>query len=370
MPCLARAELLGQRFEGGVALERYATLALKSAKRFGARRPALDVVCAESLIEPLEHWRLGGGDRDIVDERRGAQRGERRAECGTLELIARFRAFGEIGDGRDVDVERIEKAPARRRVGARMRGIAGKERMKRVQAQSAGAGAARCGGKSREVAEIADAPALAALKPIKLEIDAPDAGRVLQRLGQIGMRRRHDQHGDVGAAGQRIAGDLDAVIAKRQRRRQSEPPPLEWPAVDPLCLRHRQIRERDRAFLSRAILHHDAPGGGAGARGIADDVGGPLRRPRAQHRDRLERAPPGRGGERCEALRRFFFARRGKTHGVEEDALGLGRERMTPAPDVVVIGLDAGTGGERVECAHGALLLGRQNSRKDCGSTV
>src|SRR6185437_13337972 len=111
------------RGEGGEARERAAALLLKAAEG-GAALGRLSVAhgaemaLGEAVVELGENRLLQLGDRGVVDQLTLAQRGKPRRPAGCSGPRLRRRALGEIRRRFDVDVERIEEEPARRRIGA------------------------------------------------------------------------------------------------------------------------------------------------------------------------------------------------------------------------------------------------------------
>ena len=127
---IATAEMLGQRLESREAIERRAAGVPEGAERCGAGAASLQMVALECRKQLFEHENLGGGDARIVDQRAVAQ-------CRTID--AGKRNVGPVRHRLDIDVERVEEPPARRRVGACVRWLARKQRVQRVEAERADA---------------------------------------------------------------------------------------------------------------------------------------------------------------------------------------------------------------------------------------
>jgi len=98
---------------------------LPIGREIGAARSARG--CAETSMRETQSGELGARDKFVGYHVGGAQRGDFRFEPGSPQA-------GKFRDGLDVDVERVEKQSAVRRVGTGLLGAIGKQRMQWIQA--------------------------------------------------------------------------------------------------------------------------------------------------------------------------------------------------------------------------------------------
>jgi hypothetical protein len=63
---------------------------------------------------------LGAPHASVIDERRGAQRANASGEACAGDEVARLLALGVTVDRLDVQIQRVQREPARRAVGARL----------------------------------------------------------------------------------------------------------------------------------------------------------------------------------------------------------------------------------------------------------
>ncbi len=206
-----------QRFEDRKRGQRLAAILLKHPKRI-AERTARTAIRPE-LLRPkapeqrFQHRALDCRDGGIIDKVGGSGRGNR---FGRRQRPYR-RILGKAGHSGHVDVEVIEKGAARRRIGAQVPRLGGKQRVQRIDPDCRGAKRRRIAAEPREVGEIADSPIPAAAQTIELSSQAPAAHARLQFRMEIAGGGSDDQTDlRLSAAG----SERQAVIAERERRRQ------------------------------------------------------------------------------------------------------------------------------------------------------
>src|SRR5205807_9305710 len=114
---------------------------------------------------------------------------------------------GGAGDLLDAQVEGVAVEAAAREVGARLLGLAGSDRMERVDEDHPGAElGGRAPGEAGEVAEVAHAPAPRRAERVELRRPAPGA----QAGGEVAPTRADDQPGAAAVLAHQ------PVIARRQ----------------------------------------------------------------------------------------------------------------------------------------------------------
>ena len=132
---------------------------------------------------------------------------------------ATLATVGELGDGLDAQIHRVDEPARRRQVGRRLHRSRGRGRVQRIDQDVAGA-VQRCRPHRQvgEIGEVADAPGLPGSDAVQLGGQAPGAAGA-EAFRQSEPGRRHDQRG----AGLVVAGaQMHAVVAQRQVGGQHE----------------------------------------------------------------------------------------------------------------------------------------------------
>ena len=272
----------------------------------------------------------------------------------------------------DVDVDRVEKAPVGGMVRARALAVLGEQRVQRIDADDAAAGARGGFAEQRQRGEVADALVAAPAQRIKMRgepeaacrrREAPGAGGSAAAPGPA-QRPARAGRGELEQAVARLAGRVGGEPHRRQQRAlgvgaddvaaAGEIPPFAGdargrgepveqrrfdaaPAPGAGTRRFGEHHHRPRRDFGRLVCEgrraDGKPGGGHGR-------GGPVRRLRgpAQGRRRVDRGAP------AEALARFRPAHGdGPVAGVERDGDPIGRR---------------GSVGARVEDRHQRAAVG------------
>ena len=94
------------------------------------------------------------GNTRIVDERRGSQRRDGGLEFVRADFFPGLVAMFELRNGFDIEIQDVQKRPARRAVRTRLLGIVGEERMQRIDADDIGTGCRRLLDQRREVGKM------------------------------------------------------------------------------------------------------------------------------------------------------------------------------------------------------------------------
>jgi len=199
-------EFVSERLEASKARQQRAALVAKPLEVLlqGWRRLGLE--CREACAQCLP---FQSGHGDVVDH----------VECPQ----ARQRGFGrgvepKFGKLFDVDIKRVEKQPAVRRIRAAIARTVVKQRMQRIETDAVGAEAMGQFDQALEVGEIADPPIAPGADAVKLDREQPAAVEI---AGE-GARRGHDQwHIFRRRSG---IGDFKAVDAQRQALGQHDDP--------------------------------------------------------------------------------------------------------------------------------------------------
>ena len=166
-----------------------------------------DGVAAEASLErneaSLEHRALQPPDFDVVDVAGARERVDPGATL--LEQQARVVRRGKIGHAVHVDVDRIEKAPVRRMVGARAAAILGEQRVQRIDPDDAASCSRRGLGDRRERGEVADALIAAPPQRIQVRGEAEATPAVANVGRQVSIDRERPPRGRWGRSRRRSA---------------------------------------------------------------------------------------------------------------------------------------------------------------------
>ena len=147
---------------------------------------------------PFQRRHIGIGDTIAFAQPRGG-RGRVRDE-----VCRKFR------DGLDVDIERIEKQPAVRRIGAAIGRMIVEQHMQRIEPDTVGAQLLGEPDEARQIGEIADAPIAVRTDAVKLHGEQPAAVEITAK-GALGCHDHRHLFRRTFGIGQR-----QPVIAKRQ----------------------------------------------------------------------------------------------------------------------------------------------------------
>ncbi len=148
---------------------------------------------AKALVEQLQHGHLSCSDRKIVHQLRGSQLAQSRLELGRVRELARLLALAEVVDVLRIEVQGVEKQPARRAVGAGVVGIVRKQRVQRVEADEAGATLGPLLEQQPQIGEIAHPPVALGAHRVQLHCRTPDASVRLHGVRLVAGIRRNDQ---------------------------------------------------------------------------------------------------------------------------------------------------------------------------------
>lgn len=117
---------------------------------------------------------------------------------------------GKLRDGLDVDIERVEKQPAVRRIGAAIGGVVVEQNMQRIEPDAIGAELPAEPDKIGEVGEIANAPIAVRADAVELHGEQPASGEIAAE-GAFGRHdHRHLFRNTLGI------GQRQPVITERQ----------------------------------------------------------------------------------------------------------------------------------------------------------
>ena len=208
-------EMLLERFEQRVLLQAPSARFLKTPERLAAIGLRREMEQAEMPIKPLQQWKLELRDRRIIDELRILHGVQRVLECLGADRREHVGRFERVRNGRDIDVQHVEKQPRGRAVRARVRRVVRKERVQRVEPDHAGAAPAPLCDERAQIGEIAHAPAALRAQRIQLHGRAPHAPAVFQRRRHVTAARSHDER-DEGVRLQAGTLQLVAVVAARK----------------------------------------------------------------------------------------------------------------------------------------------------------
>src|SRR5271169_6811479 len=100
--------------------------------------------------------------------------------------------LGKAGNCRHVDVNIIELAAARRRIGADMPRLGGEQRVQRVDADHRSSATSRGTGERREIGEIPDPPIALAPQTVKLTAQPPAVRARPELRGKVAAIGRDD----------------------------------------------------------------------------------------------------------------------------------------------------------------------------------
>jgi hypothetical protein len=154
---------LPQHLEASKAQQRFI---FSRAIAFKVRAPVLRRARGKPFVGQPQPFQLGACDAVVVDEFFQAQRVQVVGQPGR-------RHAGELRNGVDVDVERVEKQAAVGSVGARLRRPVWEKRVQRVEPDAAGADFAGDLDEVRKIGEVAVAPIASRAQGVKLNGQGP-----------------------------------------------------------------------------------------------------------------------------------------------------------------------------------------------------
>ncbi len=125
---------------------------------------------------------------------------------------------GDVGEFLDVDIERIEKQPAVRRIGAAIGRTVVEQGMQRIETDAVGAQLTGEPDQRFEIGKIPDSPVARRADAVKLDRQQPAAVEIAVES----PRRRHDQWRLLGERGG--VGEMQPVGADRQIGRPVDDP--------------------------------------------------------------------------------------------------------------------------------------------------
>ena len=156
----------------------------------------------ESSKSPAQRPPLQAGDADIIDDIACPQRRQRLA-CFGIGL-----KFGKLFN---VDIERVEKQPAVRRIRAAVARAVVEQGVQRIEADAVGAEMIGEFDQAGEVGEVAHAPVARGADAVKLDREQP---ATVEFAAKCPFRRRNQRH----ILGGRSIAHLKPVDARRQVR--------------------------------------------------------------------------------------------------------------------------------------------------------
>ena len=312
--------------------------------REGGRTFAVDArhhVAAEAIEQPRQRRELGRRHPRVVDD---------------IDRIRRSRLvpFAEhddaalgLGHRGEVDVERIEEQPARRRVGARVLGPRQRQRVQRIDADGCAAAGLDRLDQLGQRGEIADAAVVVAPQRVELMRDAPHPRAVAHPGRTVARRRRGDDRASSLAPADRHAERVIAEAGgRRHRQRQSQ----HRRAADPALIEDREIAAARVSGDRRARFQRQRPAQrGFGERGRqrhGNDEAGGLRigglRLLARDHDRRQQRAPGMSHGAAQLARFRRLAADGVALRGQQRAHGGGGRAALAAVETVVGRHDAG----------------------------
>ena len=208
--------MLAQRLEDGEAAQVLSALCPERAEGFGAGISlAPQMALAEISVEKGHGPALQRRDRRIIHQLDLARLRQGIGEIGLGQQRAGRFAFGEIRDGRDIHVKRVQEQAAAGRIGAGPGRLVRKQGVQRIHAHGGGAGFRRPGQKLAQIAEIADAPIARRTQGIELGGKAPGAMAAFEPRRKICARRSQDEmrrrpRPRIGRPSSRSGGDSRA----------------------------------------------------------------------------------------------------------------------------------------------------------------
>ena len=172
-----------QCLEQRVPVQPFAAAGPKPLEGGRPRAVAAQVLVAEGVPGLPQHVELDRGHARVVDQLGVAQLLQACLEARVRHLGTHGASIVGVDDGVDVQVQHVQKLPARRAVRAALVGLVRKQRVQRIDADQA----ATCLGGERDqcaqVGEVADAPVTRGAQAVQLHGGPPQATGVAHRLG-------------------------------------------------------------------------------------------------------------------------------------------------------------------------------------------
>jgi hypothetical protein len=212
--------MLLDRLEQGVKPKGGAASRAKPGERVSSLAAGNKMPGAKMGVDQFQDPRLHLGNAGVIDEGAIPQPRQRGLEAVRCDKRLGVLAVGKIVNRLDVQIKSVEEQPARRAVGARVRGVVRKKRVQRVHADDVGAFFRPQVDQRCEIGEVADTPVALGAHAIELRCSAPDAAPV----GQYGWRKTPGRHDDELRLSDIFAVGLqpEAVVSRRRQQRQDQ----------------------------------------------------------------------------------------------------------------------------------------------------
>jgi hypothetical protein len=281
-------------------------------------------------------------DAFVLDEFGVAHGGEFGLDAGQPAEKLRAGGRDELGDGFDVEIERIAEVSADGQIGAGVEGLAivdGVERIEpdHVDAEVVGGPL----GEGGEISEVAGAPVAGGLETVEADGEAGHVGGRIGRL--INLVRADDPLHGCALGGIAVEGGAELVIAEGHGREKLEGAADEAFAGDCGAAGNGEVAEAPVALFDLAVFQADPEAeasvvGGVGGHADGGRSGG---RPRTGDQSLRQEARPLAeetiAEEGIEGVERVD----GNAEGLEDGGADFGRGGAGFAPVVDVFGLEA-----------------------------
>ena len=177
----AAAELLSQRFVQGVVAQLLRALGVPLGEA-----PAPRAVLPEARVQELENLVLHSPHTVVIDKLGLSQLKQAGKQCARLGELLCLAALAELRDRLDIQINRVQRMPARRAIGAHVGGV------QRIDPDHPGAEARGKLDQRAQVAEVADSPVALGANGVELHHEAPDPAALRQELRLVAGAFLHD----------------------------------------------------------------------------------------------------------------------------------------------------------------------------------